>query len=227
MTFDFRYPTLTGATEREQIQHLTTYIHQLVDQLKWALNSVDSSNGDYNIVTMIRSNHSGVATASVDKEDSVQTSFDELKPLIIKSTDIVDAYYEEINKKLEGQYVAQSDFDAQDTIVEQGTSGAWCYRKWDGGTLECWGRMSVTTDITSVWGSLYCGAVEAVAFPFEFVSVPNCQVSVELGEATDSVFVACNGNTTMTSAPSIMLCKPTSAEAQHYDILYHAIGRYK
>lgn len=117
MTFDFQYPNINGATEREQLQQMRSYIHQLVDQLKWALNSVDSSQGNYNVVTG-RSNsntNSGIATVGVDG-DTVQTTFDELKPLIIKSAEIVDAYYEEINRRLEGLYVAQSDFG---TYIEQ------------------------------------------------------------------------------------------------------------
>jgi hypothetical protein len=38
------------------------------------------------------------------------TAFQDIKALIIKSADIVDAYYEEINSRLIGQYVAESDF---------------------------------------------------------------------------------------------------------------------
>lgn len=118
MTFDFRYPNINGATEKEQLQQMKTYVHQLVDQLKWALNSVDSSQGNYNVVTGNSNNHnnnSGIATVNVDG-DTVQTTFDELKPLIIKSAEIVDAFYEDISKRLEGLYVAQSDFG---TFTEQ------------------------------------------------------------------------------------------------------------
>lgn len=119
MTFDFRYPQLTGATEKEQIQQMRTYIHQLVDELKWALNSVDSPQ---NNVVVIRQNqrnaNGGISTIGMDEldDDSVQAHFNEIKPLIIKSADIVNAYYDEINKRLEGLYVAQSDFG---TFIEQ------------------------------------------------------------------------------------------------------------
>ena len=49
-----------------------------------------------------------MATSQV--EISAET-FYELKAMIIKSTDTVNAYYEKINKKLEGQYVEQEEFD--------------------------------------------------------------------------------------------------------------------
>ena len=112
MTFDFRYPNITGASEKEQLQQLKTYIHQLVDELKWALNTVESPQGGY--VVIQQSSQGGSAPLStVDlNDDSTQARFNELKPLIIKSAEIVEAYYEEINKRLEGVYVADSDFGA-------------------------------------------------------------------------------------------------------------------
>jgi predicted nucleic acid-binding Zn-ribbon protein len=121
MTFDFRYPQLTGATEREQLQQMKTYIHQLVDELKWALNSVGSPQGNVVVIQQKSGNaNSGIGTIGMDElnEDSVQAHFNEIKPLIIKSADIVNAYYEEINKRLESLYVAQSEFG---TFVQQAT----------------------------------------------------------------------------------------------------------
>ena len=113
MAFDFRYPTITGATEKEQLQQLKTYIHQLVDELKWALNSADSAQGNYVVIKQKQVNaNSGISTIGMDEldDDSVQAHFNEIKPLIIKSADIVNAYYEVINKRLESLYLAQSDF---------------------------------------------------------------------------------------------------------------------
>ncbi len=47
MTFDFRHPNINpNASEKEQLQQLKTYVHQLVDELKWALNNVNSSQGN-------------------------------------------------------------------------------------------------------------------------------------------------------------------------------------
>lgn len=110
MTFDFRYPNITGATEKEQLQQLRTYIHQLVDELKWALNSVENPQGSY-VVVQQPSRGGSAPLSTVDlNDDSTQVRFNELKPLIIKSAEIVNAYYEEINKRLESKYVAESTF---------------------------------------------------------------------------------------------------------------------
>ena len=48
--------------------------------------------------------------------EEAQASFNDIKSLIITSADIVNAYYEEINQRLTGEYVAQSDFG---TYTEQ------------------------------------------------------------------------------------------------------------
>ena len=59
-------------------------------------------------------------------------------------------------------------------IVEQGTSGAWTYRKWASGIAECWGEILRTT---SNWGASHLfsgGGIFTVVnepFPFEFTSV--------------------------------------------------------
>jgi archaellum component FlaC len=115
MTFDFRYPNITGATEKEQLQQMRIYIHQLVDELKWALNSVETSQGVYVVQQPSGGGSAPLSMVNLN-DDSTQARFNELKPLIIKSADIVEEYYEEINKRLEGLYVAQSDFG---TFMEQ------------------------------------------------------------------------------------------------------------
>ena len=78
MTFDFRYPQLTGATEREQLQQMKTYIHQLVDELKWALNSVESPQSNVVVIQQKQGNaNSGIVTIGMDDldDDSVQAHF--------------------------------------------------------------------------------------------------------------------------------------------------------
>lgn len=111
MSFDFRYPNITGLSEKEQLTQLKSYMHQLVDQLNWAFNSIDTSSGNGSTSTP------RYVVAPGGKMDA-QASFNAIKGLIIKSADIVNAYYEEINSRLEGAYVAESDFG---TFIEQTT----------------------------------------------------------------------------------------------------------
>lgn len=125
MAVDFRLPNITGATEREQLVQIKNYLFTLVEQLQWAMNNIDTAqtNGSPSAV-------SGATMSKGASSSDSQVSFSELKSLIIKSGDIVNAYYEKINKRLEGIYVAQSDFgtfreqtsqyiEANTTTIEQ------------------------------------------------------------------------------------------------------------
>jgi predicted nucleic acid-binding Zn-ribbon protein len=111
---DLRLPNITGATEREQLQQIKSYLHQTVEQLNWALNNIDTQSNTAVVAPTARS-LAPVASGSVSQSDP-QATFASIKSLIIKSAEIVDAYYDEINARLEGLYVAQSDFG---TYVEQ------------------------------------------------------------------------------------------------------------
>lgn len=114
MGIEIRLPQITGATEREQLQQLKSYIYQLREQLQYAFDTIsttgEAGNGVYNKIPVSYSHPTGVSSKDAE------ATFGSIKALIIKSSDIVEAYYEEINKKLEGLYVAQSDFG---TYAEQ------------------------------------------------------------------------------------------------------------
>lgn len=105
---DIRLPNITGSTEREQLVQMKSYLHQLAEQLQWALQNVDTNNNTAVVAPTARS-LAPVASSSVGQSDP-QATFASIKSLIIKSAEIVNAYYDEINKKLVGLYVAQSDF---------------------------------------------------------------------------------------------------------------------
>ena len=110
---DIRYPNITGATEAEQLQQVRSYLYQMVDQLNMALQSVGSTASAS--TTPVARSSASPTLATKDAE----ASFNALKPLIIKSADIVNAYYQRISKRLESLYVAQSDFG---TYTEQASA---------------------------------------------------------------------------------------------------------
>lgn len=110
MGINLRFPNITGTSEREQLSQMRSYLHQLVEELQWALNNVSEGGGVYTPST-----GSG-ASNSTPISLTGKTAFEAIKPLIIKSADIVQAYYDSISTKLEGQYVAVSDFG---TFIEQ------------------------------------------------------------------------------------------------------------
>lgn len=105
---DIRLPNITGSTEREQLVQVKSYLHQLAEQLQWALQNVDTNNNTSVVMPTARS-LAPIASGSVGQSDP-QATFASIKSLIIKSAEIVDAYYEEIDKKLVGLYYADSDF---------------------------------------------------------------------------------------------------------------------
>lgn len=102
---DIRLPNITGKTEAEQLTQIKSYLYQFAEQLQWALSSVETGN---NSTAAVQKTSSGDVAK---KEDPVST-FTQLKGLIIKSADIVTAYYEKIDNllKLSGEYTASSDF---------------------------------------------------------------------------------------------------------------------
>ena len=105
MSINIRFPNITGNTEAEQLTQVKSYLHQLAEQLNWALSTIESGNGSANASAVATAQKGGAGNAQEN-----EVSFYELKSLIIKSADIVNAYYDKLSKKLEGSYVAQSEF---------------------------------------------------------------------------------------------------------------------
>ena len=104
MSSNLRYPNITGQSESAKLAQVQSYLYQLVDQLNYALNTIESESVGA---------AAAAATASSKTEPTPQdakATFSSIKSLIIKSADIVNAYYEEINHRLAGVYVAESDF---------------------------------------------------------------------------------------------------------------------
>lgn len=104
MSIDIRLPNITAPTDAGKLQQMQSYMHQLVEQLNWALNNMDGTSSQQ-IVPASK------AVSTPQKDDPI-SNFNSIKGLIIKSADIVKAYYEEIDNllKLSGDYTASSDF---------------------------------------------------------------------------------------------------------------------
>ena len=105
---DFRLPNITGATPQEQMAQMQSYMRQFVEQLQWALNSINNVQPSESTTTQPKETKSVTAAFPYDPT----SSFAALKPLIIKSAEIVNAYYDKISTRLEGVFVASSDFGA-------------------------------------------------------------------------------------------------------------------
>lgn len=106
-------PNITAQNDRDRLMQMQSYLYRMAQQLQWAFNTIETGNAGTEAVS---SNWMRSAKA-IGASDPVAT-FAGLKNLIIKSADIVNAYYEDISRRLEGVYVAQSDFG---TYTEQTT----------------------------------------------------------------------------------------------------------
>jgi hypothetical protein len=104
MGIDIRFPNITATDTEGKMSQMQSYMHQLVEQLNWALSTVDNA---------IQGNTSNVVMTSQkaqNSEEEAVNTFNSIKALIIKSADIVTAYEETIREELKGEYVAVSDF---------------------------------------------------------------------------------------------------------------------
>lgn len=105
MSFDIRLPNLTATNPEAKLQQMQSYMYQLVQELNWALNTIETGSSSSQSVA----NTSNKSVTTENGKDA-QASFNDIKALIIKSADIVSAYYEEMKERFDGQYVAESDF---------------------------------------------------------------------------------------------------------------------
>ncbi len=99
---EFRYPNITDSTNEGQMRQIRSFLHQLTDQLNYALKDVESSVERVRTIV--------VEDSGKSEEEKAASTFNSIKSLIIKSADIVSTYSEEISKTLSGEYVAQSVF---------------------------------------------------------------------------------------------------------------------
>ena len=124
MSIDIRLPNITATTEEGKLQQMQSYMYQLVGQLNWALNTVESAQNG-NTTAVVFQQREGVSQA-ISQKDAEET-FNSIKNLIIKSADIVKAYEDTIRTNFKGEYFAESDFGTfvKDTnrFVEENSRG--------------------------------------------------------------------------------------------------------
>lgn len=120
MSFNFRIPNITASTPTEQIRQVHSYLYQVVEQLNWALNSIETIGGNVSASQSTSVN----ADSQKSQEETSLNTFNSIKGLIIKSADIVNAYYDEIDNllKLSGEYVAEASFPEGSAKFVQNTT---------------------------------------------------------------------------------------------------------
>lgn len=112
-----------------------------------------------------------------------------------------------------------------DYVVEEGTSGAWTYRKWDSGIAECWSNNYSlgSCAITSSYGNAFYIAKTDYSFPTDlFISAPQVNVSTlsSLGLLSASVYE-------VTASKYSFFLWDTQSETLTVSISVRAIGEWK
>ncbi len=95
---EIRYPNITGKNPAEQLAQMKSFLYQLVEHLNAA---------------------STVAERVVISPAPTPMTAQSIKALILKSADIVEKYGDMISQKLQGVYVAQSDFGVYTQQTQQ------------------------------------------------------------------------------------------------------------
>ncbi len=102
MSIEIRLPNINATTDAGKLQQIQSYMHQLVQQLNWALNTIETAQSG-------NASPSVVIGKDVAPQEA-ESTFNSIKALIIKSADIVKAYEETIFTDFNGKYFAESDF---------------------------------------------------------------------------------------------------------------------
>lgn len=110
---NIRLPNITANTEQGQLLQVKSYLHQLVQDLNFALTSIETGTSTAN--TAQKKTTSGNAVT----KNELLTSYNELRSLIIKSAETVMAYSEAAEERYKSLYVAQSDFGTYTEAAEQ------------------------------------------------------------------------------------------------------------
>lgn len=108
---DLRRPNINGRTPEEKLSQIHSYLYQFVEQLEWAFNNLSE--------TPTATTAEKAVSSANNTAINPTSTFNAIKSLIIKSADIVDAYYEEMNERFAGEYVAESEFGTYSELTAQ------------------------------------------------------------------------------------------------------------
>ena len=120
--------------------------------------------------------------------------------------------------------------EAQDYVIEQGTSGIWTTRKWISGIAECWAKVekNIGACTQNPTTKLYFSdnSIE-VRYPKNlFLKNPNIQCTLE--KNTNSAFLFSIDSGTYEKTPSFKVASISgNIENQNARLNFYAIGRWK
>ena len=92
MSVNLRYPSITGSTEKEQLTQIKSYLHQLVEQLNYALPTAGGS-----------------ASTQSYQVQGAEVSYYELRSLIIQEIQQLDKLFAQLSQKMQSEYVSDEE----------------------------------------------------------------------------------------------------------------------
>lgn len=182
---------------------------------------------------------SGNAVANKAVTEELNNVKDKISSITANKQSTYDPYISDIDADKKYLSVAGvKDFYDKETkktlrIVESGTSGIWTYRKWSDGMSECWAKKTVAVLVNKSWGALFTTEnipETNLTFPFEFIELPNIQVS--LVPTSQAGFIGLSGNgekASKTKTGEYMIFRGTNAETTvcNYTLDYMVVGRWR
>lgn len=96
MSMNIRYPNITPGSEKEQIAQIKSYLHQLVDQLNYALPSAGAGEGASQAPTTF-------------EVQGGEMSYYDLRTLIVQEVQEVQALFDKLSAKMLSEYVSDAE----------------------------------------------------------------------------------------------------------------------
>jgi hypothetical protein len=104
MSINIRFPNITANSEREQITQIKSYLHQLVDQLNYALSTLGTGDG--------KGQSTDAKSSGTYEVQGGEVSYYELRSLIIQELQEVEDLFDKLSQKMQNEYVRNDEVDS-------------------------------------------------------------------------------------------------------------------
>ena len=149
---DIRLPNITATDPAAQLSEVRSYLYQMVEQLNWALNTLDTGSVTANGNTAVISNNNGNAGDGGGAMSSeVLENFGSLKSLIIKTAEAANSEIGRLDDTIANLKLSNKAIESVSESYYKSTSptelkgGSWVdkYPGWEQGTY-IWTRSTIT-----------------------------------------------------------------------------------
>ena len=124
MSINIRYPNITALSEKEQLAQVKSYLHQLVDQLNYALPTLGTGEGETQAAS------TQTASTKTYEVQGGDVSYYEFRSLIVQELQKVEDLIDEIERdKANGEFDGKTpekgvDYFTEDEVNSVATQAA-------------------------------------------------------------------------------------------------------